>query len=145
MKPRSRHLATALALGAAVAALAAGCGSDNKSSDTKTKEKTTAQAPATSGGAKGATLAVAADPGGKLAFDKKTLNAKAGTATIAFTNSSQVPHALVVEGKGSEKKTQTIQGSKADLTVKLTPGKYEFYCPVDGHKAQGMKGELVVK
>jgi uncharacterized cupredoxin-like copper-binding protein len=28
--------------------------------------------------------------------------------------------------------------------VKLPKGKYEFYCPVDGHKQMGMKGELTV-
>jgi uncharacterized cupredoxin-like copper-binding protein len=30
------------------------------------------------------------------------------------------------------------------VTVDLKPGTYEFYCPVDGHKAGGMKGELTV-
>jgi uncharacterized cupredoxin-like copper-binding protein len=29
--------------------------------------------------------------------------------------------------------------------VNLKPGTYEFYCPVDSHKAQGMKGTLTVK
>ena len=30
------------------------------------------------------------------------------------------------------------------MTANLKPGKYEFYCPVDGHKAAGMKGTLTV-
>jgi uncharacterized cupredoxin-like copper-binding protein len=30
------------------------------------------------------------------------------------------------------------------VTVKLKKGTYTFYCPVDGHKAAGMKGKLVV-
>jgi uncharacterized cupredoxin-like copper-binding protein len=30
------------------------------------------------------------------------------------------------------------------VSVKLKPGKYEFYCPVPGHKAKGMEGTLVV-
>ena len=27
----------------------------------------------------------------------------------------------------------------------LKKGTYEFYCPVDGHKAAGMEGKVVVK
>jgi uncharacterized cupredoxin-like copper-binding protein len=30
------------------------------------------------------------------------------------------------------------------VTVDLKAGKYEFYCPVDGHKQAGMKGTLTV-
>ena len=36
-------------------------------------------------------------------------------------------------------------GKTASLTVTLKPGTYTFYCPVDGHKAAGMKGTLKVK
>ena len=31
------------------------------------------------------------------------------------------------------------------ITVELAEGDYELYCPVDGHKDQGMEGELVVE
>ena len=59
-------------------------------------------------------------------------------------NASQTPHAVEIEGNGVEKKTNTVTGGSAKLTVDLKPGKYEFYCPVDGHKAAGMKGTLTV-
>jgi uncharacterized cupredoxin-like copper-binding protein len=36
-------------------------------------------------------------------------------------------------------------GGKSTVTADLKPGTYEFYCPVDGHKAAGMKGTLTVK
>ena len=31
------------------------------------------------------------------------------------------------------------------VTVTLKKGTYEFYCPVSGHKAAGMKGRIVVR
>jgi uncharacterized cupredoxin-like copper-binding protein len=30
------------------------------------------------------------------------------------------------------------------VTVDLKAGKYEYYCPVDGHKDAGMEGTLTV-
>ena len=59
-----------------------------------------------------------------------------------MTNTSSVPHAVELEGGGVEKKGAVITGggSVSRVTAVLKPGKYEFYCPVDGHKAAGMKG-----
>jgi uncharacterized cupredoxin-like copper-binding protein len=68
--------------------------------------------------------------------------------TVAFkvTNDGQVAHALEVEGNGVEEETETIQpGGTATLTVELSKsGSYELYCPIDGHKDKGMKGDLTV-
>jgi uncharacterized cupredoxin-like copper-binding protein len=60
-------------------------------------------------------------------------------------NPSSVPHAVEVEGKGVEKETKTLTNGTADVTVNLKAGKYEFYCPVDGHKQAGMEGTLTVR
>jgi plastocyanin len=142
----------------AAALVAAGCGGggDNSSgssgnnsnaSDTSSKSSTTSTtSSAGSGGGGGSTIKLGADPGGALKFDKTQLTAKAGNVTIDFDNPSQTPHAVEVEGNGlEEKKTDTITGSSAKLTLdKLKPGKYEFYCPVPGHKQAGMKGTLTV-
>ena len=59
-------------------------------------------------------------------------------------NESSVPHAVEVEGKGVEEETKTVTGGTADVTVDLKAGKYEFYCPVDGHRQAGMEGTLTV-
>ncbi len=134
MRAPGASLAVLVALGIA----AAGCGGDDN-------EDTTAQKPAPKPAATGATLQLAADPSGKIAFDTKTLEGKAGKTTIDFENASQTPHAVEVEGNGVEEETKTIQGGKASLTLDLKPGKYEFYCPVDGHRQQGMEGTLTVK
>jgi plastocyanin len=101
---------------------------------------------ASAGGGVGTVLKIAADPNGALKFDKTSLSAKAGKVTIVMTNTSSIPHAVELEGGGVEKKGAVVTGggSVSRITAKLKAGKYEFYCPVDGHKAAGMKGTLTV-
>jgi plastocyanin len=132
----------ALAVAAAVAL--AGCGSSGSSSSGSgaSSGSGSSSTPAATGG--GSTLALAADPGGALKFDKTSLKAKAGTVTIDFTNKSSTPHAVAVEGNGVDKDGKTITGGSDTLTVKLKAGTYTFYCPVDGHRMAGMEGKLVV-
>ena len=70
---------------------------------------------------------------------------KAGTYTFKATNDGSITHALEVEGNGVEAKTGHINpGSSATLQVTLKAGSYEMYCPVDGHKQEGMKGGVTV-
>jgi uncharacterized cupredoxin-like copper-binding protein len=71
---------------------------------------------------------------------------KPGTYAFQISNKGTIMHAFEVEGNGVEKKSGDIQaGSGATLNVTFTKnGSYEFYCPIDGHKAQGMKGTLTV-
>jgi plastocyanin len=141
----------ALAVAGVIAIAGCGGGSSNSSSGsgggtptpTSTSSGSSSSNTSTSGG--GEKLALAADPNGALKFDKSKLTAKAGTVTIDFTNMSSTPHAVAVEGNGVDKDGQVITGGKNSLTVKLKPGTYEFYCPVDGHRQAGMEGKLIVK
>jgi plastocyanin len=81
----------------------------------------------------------------KLAFNHKTLTAKHGKVTLVMANPSGLPHAIAVEGHGIDKKGKTVKkGGTSTVAVTLKKGTYEFYCPVDGHKAAGMKGKLIV-
>jgi uncharacterized cupredoxin-like copper-binding protein len=67
-----------------------------------------------------------------------------GTYTFHVVNEGGIVHALEIEGAGLEEETEDIDpGNSADLTVEITePGEYELYCPVDGHRGQGMEGTL---
>ena len=144
---------------AAVLLLAvAGCGGSNESSQnaasntsgaTPTPTPTpTATATAKSGGGGGGggqKLQLAAPSDGSLKFDKKTLDAKAGSVTIDFDNPSATPHAVAIEGNGVNSASQTVTSSKTSVTADLKPGTYTFYCPVPGHRQAGMEGTLTVK
>jgi uncharacterized cupredoxin-like copper-binding protein len=70
---------------------------------------------------------------------------RAGTYTFKATNDGSITHALEVEGNGAEAKTGNIDpGLSATLQITLKAGSYEMYCPVDGHKQEGMKGDVTV-
>ena len=157
MKAKFTMLLLALAVGAFAFA---GCGSDNNndssSSDTgasappaseSTQSQSTPSTSSSSGGGGGEELKLSADPSGALKYDKTDLSAKAGKVSIVMDNPSSVPHAIAVEGNGVDKDGETaMQGQKSTVgPIELKAGTYEFYCPVDGHKAAGMKGTLTVK
>ena len=68
-----------------------------------------------------------------------------GTYTFEATNDGGTDHALEIEGNGIEEETDTIApGESASVTVDLEAGTYEMYCPIDGHRDQGMEGEISV-
>jgi uncharacterized cupredoxin-like copper-binding protein len=140
---RSTRWMAALALTGAVAF--AGCGGGSSGGSSSGGGGSGGSSGSSSSGGGGQTLKLAADPNGKLAFDKKTLNAKSGNVTIDFSNSSGIPHAVAVTGNGVNKSGSTITSGSNTLAVNLKPGKYTFYCPVDGHRQAGMQGTLTVK
>ena len=136
--------------GIAVAALGfgvVGCGSSSSSSSTTAASSTTTSAAAGGGGASGGGSSVnVSETEYKLNPSDPTV--KAGQVTLNATNDGTVTHSLEVEGTSSgdqELKSELQPGQSGTLTVNLKPGKYEFYCPIDGHKDLGMKGEITVQ
>ncbi len=81
-----------------------------------------------------------------FALEPKTVQLDAaGTYTFKVTNDGQTQHALEIEGNGVEEETDTLApGDSGEVTVELAAGEYELYCPIDGHRANGMEGTLVV-
>ena len=151
MGTRTKALTAVAVLALALTAVA-GCGggsSNNNSSSTATTSTSTSTTPATTTPAskgKASTLTVDADPSGQLKFTKSTLQAKTGQVTIKMANPSPVQHGIGVKGSGVQQTGATVgKGGVSTVTVNLKAGKYEFYCPVDGHEAAGMKGTLFVK
>ena len=114
----------------------AGCGSDSGGE--------------TSGATGGETAAAGGESvalkASEFTFDPADVTVHAaGKVTFTVTNDGQQTHALEVEGNGVEEKTDSIApGDSGTLAVDLQPGEYEFYCPIDGHRAQGMEGKIVV-
>jgi PQQ system protein len=73
---------------------------------------------------------------------------KPGTYEFDVTNDGSITHAFNVEesGGGDEAEAGDIEPG-SHKTVKFTfsaGGSYEMYCPIDGHKAQGMAGRIMV-
>jgi uncharacterized cupredoxin-like copper-binding protein len=81
-----------------------------------------------------------------FALEPKTVQVDApGTYTFKVTNNGQTQHALEIDGNGVEEETDTLSpGDSGGVTVELAAGEYELYCPIDGHRANGMEGSLVV-
>ena len=162
MGTQMKALAVAAMLTLSLSAVA-GCGGSSKKSNASTTATTsttgTATTPSTTKPAGGGatTLHVDADPSGALKFigpdgatlgtgTKNGLKAKAGRVTLEMANPSTVAHAIGVKGNGIQQVGSTVgKDGASTVTANLKSGKYEFYCPVDGHESAGMKGTLTVR
>jgi plastocyanin len=71
---------------------------------------------------------------------------KGGAFSFKAVNSGKIGHSLEVEGNGIEKRIPGAikPGASNTLNVTLKPGTYVWYCPIDRHKALGMKGTITV-
>jgi uncharacterized cupredoxin-like copper-binding protein len=121
-----------------VVVAASGCGGGNGGSQSEAGSTTPA-----SGGAVVKTITID-ETEYKLTPSSVKL-AKPGTYEFKAVNKGSITHALEVEGS-DEKETDEI-GPGESATVKVSfdkDGSYEMYCPVDGHRDQGMEGTVTV-
>ena len=96
--------------------------------------------------ATGRSLALAADPGGALRFDKTSAAVLAGRVNVELTNDSTVEHNVTIaEDARNVGATKTITGSTDSVQLELAAGDYVFYCSVPGHRQSGMEGTLTVE
>jgi uncharacterized cupredoxin-like copper-binding protein len=73
-----------------------------------------------------------------------------GTVSFEITNSGTEEHAFEIGGTAEEWKTAPIKpGESATLTLVMTPGTYDVYCPLasggEAHADRGMKVAITVK
>src|SRR5918912_60870 len=133
----------------------AGCGSSKSSSTTSSKPSKTKSSSQTTSSPQ--TTSSSAGTGKSLTLSEKEYSitpshptVSSGMVRITVRNVGHTVHALEVEGAGpggKDVRSSNIQpGSTTTMMVSLKRGKsYEFYCPVDGHKSLGMKGEMKVR
>jgi plastocyanin len=138
--------AVALTIGVAACGGSSGSSSTSSSSAPAPSSSSSSSSASGSGGGGGSTITDSADPSGQLKFTNSTLTAKAGKATVDFTNSSQLPHNMTIEDSSGKQvgATPTFAGGTKSFTVDLKPGKYTFFCSVPGHREAGMQGTLTV-
>ena len=138
----------------AVAALSvvglAACGSSsNNNSTTAASTPASTSTAAAGGGAKGgaSTVNISTPSGSSLAYNQKSVTAKAGSVTIDFNNAQALQHDVTVADSSGKVlgATQLVSSGTDSTTVQLTPGTYTFYCSVPGHRQAGMQGTLTVK
>ena len=154
-RAKKHSLPTLSAVGLAIGLLAlAGCGSSSNTASSATTASTPATTPATTSATSTSTsapasgaLSLEANREGQLAYNTKSLTAKAGTVSIAFTNMSSLSHNVSIESSAGKVlgATPTFQGGTKTLTLALKPGTYKFFCSVPGHRMAGMEGTLTVK
>jgi plastocyanin len=148
-----KKLAVLLALALVSTSLVACGDDDNGTTTTDTGGEATNGAAAGGGGGEGgagggSTISIEADPSGALAFTTDSLTAKAGGATLEFTNESPVGHDADIEDEGGKviADTEVISEGGDSAAIKdLKPGKYTFFCSVPGHRQGGMEGTLTVE
>jgi len=96
--------------------------------------------------ATGHSVALAADPGGALRFDKTRAAVLAGHVRVRLTNESAVAHNVTIaQGDKTLGATKTITQSTDTIALDLAPGDYVMFCSVAGHRAAGMEGTLTVE
>jgi uncharacterized cupredoxin-like copper-binding protein len=132
----------------AAAALLAGCGSSSSSSSSTAAASSGSSSTATS------TPATASGGGSQLTLSEKEFKitpaspgvAHTGTITITVKNTGTITHALSVQTPSGVVSTGKIApGASTTLKVNAAKaGHYTFFCPIDGHRASGMQGVLVV-
>jgi plastocyanin len=147
MKKVTALLALALASFALVA-----CGSsDNSTTSSSTPAAGGPETQSQSGGGTAGSASavdISAVEGSDLAYDQKSVDAKAGKVTVNFINPQALSHDVAIEDSSGKTvgETELIgEGSTSTVVDNLKPGTYTFYCTVPGHREAGMEGTLTVK
>lgn len=83
----------------------------------------------------------------EYSFTLSRLHVKAGAAVIELANFGQDPHDLRLQRRGARHIAGlgvVAPGQRADLTLRLAPGRYSLWCSVANHRQLGMRATLIV-
>jgi plastocyanin len=143
MKIRHSLARTGAVLGAFTLLAACGNSSDDSAGSSAPPTTSSASTSSSSPAAKGTAVTVK-ETEYKLQLSQSTFTP--GTYTFTAENDGGTTHALEIEGPGiEEQQTGSLSpGASGSLTVTLQSGKYELYCPVDGHRELGMEMDITV-
>ena len=88
---------------------------------------------------------IVAVEGGAFYFKPNEIRVKQGeTVRIVFTNTGGQHDFTIDEFNVKTKTTQTGETDEVEFVASQT-GEFEFYCSIMNHRAQGMKGTLIVE
>lgn len=76
-----------------------------------------------------------------------TSKADSGEVTFTITNDGEEAHSFVFNNVGKEIPIDgdLAPGESAELSVDVSGGFYEYYCPIADHQQLGMQGQLEVE
>jgi plastocyanin len=83
----------------------------------------------------------------EYSFTLSRLHVKAGPAVIELANFGQDPHDLRLQRQGARHIAGlgvVAPGQRAELSLRLPPGRYSLWCSVANHRQLGMRATLVV-
>jgi len=83
----------------------------------------------------------------EYSFALSRLHVKAGSAVIELANFGQDPHDLRLQRVGARHVAGlgvVAPGQRADLSLRLAPGRYSLWCSIANHRQLGMHAVLVV-
>jgi plastocyanin len=131
----------ALALIAAAALSTSGCG-ERRGEGTRTSPALVGTGSTTVGSAADATVPVSLTD---FRLPRDVRVPRSGLIAFEATNDGQSLHALAVVSPSGQARTQTLRpGERTTVEVRLPPGTYKWYCPVDDHEHRGMAGRVRV-
>ena len=84
----------------------------------------------------------------EFSFGLSRTRVQAGPAVIELANFGQDPHDLRLQRVGARHIAGlgvVAPGKRAELSLKLPPGRYRLWCSVANHRQLGMRATLVVR
>lgn len=76
-------------------------------------------------------------------FTPKVIRVAAGANVTFALTATDIPHDITVEGVGHIAHAGRGKTSRGGMKI-MKPGTYVFYCSVQGHRAAGMTGKIIV-